>query len=159
SVPFTIAAAPPSLSSITPINGLAGTNVNVTLTGTHFIGGQTQFNLSGGGISITGVNFVNSTTATATLTIDANTAIGDRNVTATTLLGTTSPVTFTVYRTWTITATPTDTSTWTYKSAMSAKRTHPAFGTVGGLIYAAGGWNAGYLCSYLSSMESYNPAT
>src|SRR5690348_13613767 len=48
---------------------------------------------------------------------------------------------------------------WTEAAPMSAHRTAPASATLGGLVYAAGGWNSDYLCSYLNTVEAYNPAT
>ncbi len=47
---------------------------------------------------------------------------------------------------------------WAYKGPMLTARTAPGYGVVNGRIYALGGWNAGYLCAYLNTVEVYNPA-
>jgi len=54
---------------------------------------------------------------------------------------------------------PAGTASWTYKANLSVQHTGPASAALGGLAYAAGGWNSNYLCSYLNTVEAYNPAT
>ena len=45
--------------------------------------------------------------------------------------------------------------TWTIKAPMPTARNSPGVGVIGGLIYAAGGYNG----SHLANVESFNPAT
>jgi IPT/TIG domain len=97
-VPFAINPSNvPSLASIVPDSGSAGTSVDVTLTGTNFISGTTGANLA---ISNPKVTFTNGTTVsatsiTATFVIAAD-AIGTANITVTTADGTSNPVVFTI---------------------------------------------------------------
>ncbi len=86
---------PPTLTSISPNNGVQGQGVPVTLTGTHFITGAT-IGLSGLGITVSNTTVVSATQITATFTIAANAATGAQNITVTTSGGTSSPQTFTV---------------------------------------------------------------
>ncbi len=94
-VVFTVTTAGPSLTSISPVSGLQGQIVDVTLTGTNFLTGAT-IALSGTGITVSGTTVVSSTDITATFTIAADAAPGDQSVTVTTSAGTSGPVTFTV---------------------------------------------------------------
>ncbi|MBI4485807.1 MAG: Ig-like domain repeat protein, partial [Acidobacteria bacterium] len=48
---------------------------------------------------------------------------------------------------------------WTFKASLPAPQTSPAYAALNGLIYAAGGWDAAHLCSYLNLFTEYNPAT
>jgi len=78
-VAFTVTIpATPTLASITPPTGLRGTAVPVTLTGTNFIVGETTVNVSGTGVTVSGV-----TTATAIFTITSTAAATARNVAVT----------------------------------------------------------------------------
>src|ERR1700693_4438592 len=86
---------PPTLASITPTSGGRGASVGVTLTGTNFFAGAT-INLSGTGITPSGLTVMNSTTITATFTIAANAPLGAQNVSVTTAGGTSGTVAFTV---------------------------------------------------------------
>jgi len=96
-VPFTVTNPPaPALTSIAPISGFRGTAVPVTLTGTNFFTGATVA-VSGGGITVSGVNVVSSTSITAIFTISATTAISARNVTVTSIGGTSNAVTFSTH--------------------------------------------------------------
>lgn len=89
------AAAPaPTLSTIAPTTGVAGTAVAVTLTGTN-LNGATSISAAAG-ITVSALTVVNSTTVTATFTIDPGTTAGAGNVTITTPGGTSGAVTFTV---------------------------------------------------------------
>ena len=45
----------PTLTSVTPNQGIRGTTVAVTLTGTNFVVGATTVNVSGGGVTVTNV--------------------------------------------------------------------------------------------------------
>src|SRR5579883_1624456 len=84
---------PPTLNSITPASGVAGTSVPVTLSGANLSGASLNF--SGSGISATGVTST-ATQVTATFVISAGAAPGPQNVTVTTPGGTSGSVTFTV---------------------------------------------------------------
>jgi hypothetical protein len=86
----------PTLTSIAPSSGARGTAVPVTLTGIGLTG-ATSVNAPGSSnITVTNFVAVNATTVTATLNLAAATSLGGHNITVTTPIGTTSPVTFTV---------------------------------------------------------------
>ncbi len=97
-VPFTVVVPPvPTLASITPNSGNRGSSTPVTLVGTNFTAGSTvAIAAPAGGVTITGVTVVNSTTITATITSTGTAALGARNITVTTPGGTSNAVTFTV---------------------------------------------------------------
>jgi hypothetical protein len=84
-----------TVASISPMTGVQGTTVSVTITGAD-LSLATGVNVSGTGITVT--NFVggNATIVTATFTISPTATLGGRNVTVTTPAGTTNAVTFTV---------------------------------------------------------------
>lgn len=86
---------PPTLSAITPASGVQGTNIPVTIQGTHFLPGSTV-NVSNPGIAVSGVTVVSPTQITATFAIAAGTTPGALNVTVTTSAGTSNAATFTV---------------------------------------------------------------
>jgi subtilase family serine protease len=73
SVTFTVLNLTPTLTSISPSSGAPGASVPVTLTGTNFISGAT-LNISGSGVSYSGLSVVSSTQIKAT----GNTANGAR---------------------------------------------------------------------------------
>jgi hypothetical protein len=85
-VGFTIAPPGPTLSSIIPASGAAGTTVNVILTGTNFIGAGVS---AGPNINVT-VNTVTATQISAAFAIAANAAAGVQDVTVTTAFGSAS---------------------------------------------------------------------
>lgn len=85
----------PALTSISPNRSLVGQAVAVTLTGTGFASGATV-NVSGTLVTVSNTTVVSSTQITATFTIAALAALGDRNVTVTTSGVTTNAVTFTI---------------------------------------------------------------
>jgi hypothetical protein len=87
--------APPTLTAINPPSGADGTIVAVTLTGTQFTAASTVA-VAGTGVTVSNVARTNSTTLTATFTVSANAALGDRAVTVTTAGGTSGAVSFTV---------------------------------------------------------------
>jgi hypothetical protein len=94
-VTFTVQGA--TLASITPTSGARGTTVPVTLTGTNFpTTGTTTVSVSGGGVSVTGVTVVNSTTVKANITLTGTSPLSTRNVTVNTSIGSTNSVGFTV---------------------------------------------------------------
>jgi hypothetical protein len=95
-VTFTVTGpAPPTLTSITPNTGVRGTSVPVTLSGTHLTG-ATVINVSGAGITVSGLTVVNDSTVTATFGIAGTAALTARNVSVTTPAGTSGNVSFTV---------------------------------------------------------------
>jgi hypothetical protein len=83
------------LNSITPNTGVAGTAVNVTITGTGLTGAS-AVNVSGNNIAVSNFAAVSATTVTATFTISGGASLTARNVTVTIPTGTAGPVTFTV---------------------------------------------------------------
>jgi len=84
----------PTLTSISPTSGVRGGAVPVTITGTN-LSGATINAIAGITFSGTTVN-AGGTQITATFTIARAAALGARNVTVTTLGGTSNAVTFTV---------------------------------------------------------------
>jgi hypothetical protein len=97
SVTFTVFPLPPTLTSITPASFVqrnVAQSVSVTLTGTNFY--SPSLAITGSGVSLSGARTTSSTSATAVITVAANADLGAREVTLTTLGGTTAPVTFTV---------------------------------------------------------------
>jgi Bacterial Ig domain len=98
-VAFAVTAPPPpTLTSIAPgSHARGGGAFPVTLTGSNFVTGATVTVSGGGfggGIFVTGVTVVNSTTITANFTIFG--AAGARTIRVGTAGGTSNPVTFTV---------------------------------------------------------------
>lgn len=92
-VTFTVLG--PTLTAISPNSGAQGQTVAVTLTGTVFAAGCT-INLTGAGITVSNTMVVSATQITATFTIGATAASGDRSVTVACPGGTTNAQTFTV---------------------------------------------------------------
>jgi hypothetical protein len=84
----------PTLTSISPAIGLAGTVVPVTITGTHFLQGATTLHTSGAEITISAVSVSNPTTLTAVLTIATGASSGFRNVRVMTAGGTSNTLRF-----------------------------------------------------------------
>ena len=73
----------PTLASISPNQGLRGTTVAVTLTGTNFVVGATTVNV-GGGMTATNVVVGSTTSLTVNFVLDPVAAAGPRVVTVTT---------------------------------------------------------------------------
>ncbi|HEY4217882.1 MAG TPA: beta-propeller fold lactonase family protein [Gemmatimonadaceae bacterium] len=86
----------PTLSSIGAASGVRGTTATLALTGTNFVPRATTVEVSGGGVTTTSVTVASATSASASLAIDANAALGVRNVTVETAGGTSAATTFTV---------------------------------------------------------------
>ena len=86
----------PTLTSVTPVGGVRGTAIPVTLTGTNFTATGTRVSVSGAGVTVGTITVVNSTTITTTFTITATAALTARNVSVTTPGGTSNTQTFTV---------------------------------------------------------------
>jgi hypothetical protein len=93
---FTIHHPVPTLSAITPAVGTRGTTAAVTLTGTHFVVGETTVAVSGSGVTVNTVAVGSSTSLTASFVLDAGAEIGARNVTVTTPGGTSGARSFTI---------------------------------------------------------------
>ena len=91
---FTVLPPPPTFTAITPSSGMLGGSVNVTLSGTDFVAGLT-LNV-GADITVRGLSVLNSSSATARLSIGPGAALGDQDFTLTTSGGTSGPLTFTV---------------------------------------------------------------
>jgi len=85
----------PQLTSIAPATGQRATSVSVTLTGVGFTG-ATAINVSGTGVSASGLTVGSDTQITATFTITATAGLGNHNVSVTAPGGTTGTVTFNV---------------------------------------------------------------
>ena len=78
---FTIslpAPGAPTLTSVAPDQGIQGTTVAVTLTGTNFIVGATTVNVSGTGVTVTNVVVGSTTSLTANFVLDPAAAAGPR---------------------------------------------------------------------------------
>jgi uncharacterized repeat protein (TIGR01451 family) len=92
---FQVLTPPPTLSGIAPSVAVPGTTLAVTLTGTNFIAGATQISTIPG-ITVSGASVTAPTSMVATFNIAGNAAIGARNVTVTTVGGTSGAATFNV---------------------------------------------------------------
>ena len=92
-VTFTVLPLAPTLATIAPALGAAGTSVTVALTGTNLTGATLS---PGAGINATGV-VATATQITGTFTIAITAPLGPQSITVTTAGGTTN-VTFTVYQ-------------------------------------------------------------
>ncbi len=85
----------PSLAWISPINGERGTTVAVTLEGSGLTG-TTAINVSGGGVTASGIAVLRDTTVTANFAITATAGLTARTVSVTTPIGTSSTVPYTI---------------------------------------------------------------
>lgn len=85
----------PTLTSVTPTTN-EGSTAAVTLIGANFIVGATTVAVSGSGVTATNVVVNTATSISANLVIAGGAATGARNVTCTTVGGTSSARTFTV---------------------------------------------------------------
>ncbi len=85
----------PTLTSVSPNDGLRGETVAVTLTGTNFVVGATTVNVGGGGVTVNDVVVGSSTSLTASFVLDLTTA-GPRVVTVRTAGGRSGGRTFTI---------------------------------------------------------------
>lgn len=137
-VTFNVAAAAPTLTSVSPATGNQGTSVPVTLTGTNFIAGATV-SVGGTGVTASGVTVVNATTITATLTIGATATTGTHAVAVTTSGGTSGSVSFTVAATVTAAPTLTSISPATGKQGSSVAVTLTGTNFVSGATLAVSG--------------------
>ena len=86
----------PTLTSVSPNQGIRGTTVAVTLTGTNFVAGATTVTVGGSGATVTNVAVSSATSLTANFVIDPTAAEGLRTVTVTTAAGTSGPRIFTI---------------------------------------------------------------
>jgi hypothetical protein len=93
-VAATLSLAAPTLTSISAASGLIGTSVTETLTGTNF-GANATVSVSGDGITVSNVSVVSATTMQATLFVDPEAPLTDRDVSVVTNVGATDPQTFT----------------------------------------------------------------
>ena len=90
------AAGAPTLTSLSPNQGVRARTVAVTLTGTNFVAGATTVTVSGGGVTVNTVTVGSATSLTANFVLDPAAAEGPRTVTVTTAAGTSGAQTFTV---------------------------------------------------------------
>ena len=88
-------AAKPTLSSLTPNRARRDAIAAVTIKGTNFTTPLTV-NVQGGGIAMSNVVVVNSTTVTATFRVGGTASRGSRNVTVTTAAGSSNALPFSV---------------------------------------------------------------
>jgi hypothetical protein len=88
-------AAKPTMSSLTPNRARRGAIAAVTIKGTNFTTPATV-NVQGGGIAMSNVVVVNSTTVTTTFRVSGTASRGSRNVTVTTNTGTSNALPFSV---------------------------------------------------------------
>jgi streptogramin lyase len=91
---FTV-LAPLKLTSISPVSGVQGASIPVTLTGAGFAQGS-QVSVGNSGVTASNIVVVSSTQITATFNIGATAAAGPANVTVTVAGVASAPVTFTV---------------------------------------------------------------
>ena len=98
---FSIVAPSPSLPTLTdvsPQSAVAGTSVSLLLSGTNFVTGATTVSIGGTGVVIAAIQVVDSSTLTATVTIDAAATLGSRAVIVTTAGGSSNSMPFTIRR-------------------------------------------------------------
>ena len=88
--------AAPTLTSVSPNQGVPDTTVPVTLTGTNFVVGATTVTVNSGGVSAANVVVSSATSLTADIVITAAAVTGPHTVTVTTSHGTSGAQTFTV---------------------------------------------------------------
>ena len=94
---YVLAAAAPSITSVSPAIGFRGTTVNYTLTGLQFDGGNCAVSITGTGVTAIGTTCVNATTITGQLAIADNATLTARTINVTTNAGSSNPgITFTV---------------------------------------------------------------
>jgi hypothetical protein len=86
----------PTLATVVPSSGAAGSTVAVVLTGTNFVAGSTTLAVSGTGVTPSGVVVTSPTSLTATFTLAASSAAGARTVTVTNGAGSSGEQSFTV---------------------------------------------------------------
>jgi YVTN family beta-propeller protein len=92
---FTVLPPEPTITSLSATTGVTGTTVHETLTGASFVAGGVVI-VTGGGVTISNIALVSSTSVTVDLVIADDAALGDRTVTISTVGGTSGPKTFTV---------------------------------------------------------------
>ena len=93
SVVFTVLIPPPTLTSFSPSSGVQQSTFSVTLTGTNFVPGLT---INGVGSTFSQIVVIDSTSATAVMTIPANTTTGPGGVSVSTASGPSNNLTFVV---------------------------------------------------------------
>ncbi len=93
---FVATVRAPILNSVAANSGSRGTSVSVTLAGKNFVKNATTVSVSGGGVSVSGVNVTGPTSLSATFNIDAAAAATVRAVTVSAPNGTSGSVNFTV---------------------------------------------------------------
>ena len=87
----------PTLTAVEPTSAAPGTIVNVSLTGTDFVVGDTAIGtLNAGGVTVSNVVVRSATSVTATFAIAGDAIAGARAITVTTPGGTSGSQTFTV---------------------------------------------------------------
>lgn len=96
---FTIQAPVPTLTSASAANWVTSSSPSTyteTLTGTGFAPGATTVGLSATGVTVNNVSVTSTTSLTATFTVAANAAVGQQNLTVSTVGGTSAPLTYTL---------------------------------------------------------------
>jgi hypothetical protein len=88
---FTVLALP-VLNSISPSSGLQGNTISVTITGTN-LSGASAVSFIGTGLTVSNITVISDTQITAAVTIASNAATGSRDLTVSTTVGTSSPLT------------------------------------------------------------------
>ncbi len=96
SAPSNPTSAAPTLASILPATGAAGSTASVTVIGTGFVSGATTVAISGGGVTASAATVQSATSLTASFVIDAAATPGARSVTVATAGGTSAPQSFTI---------------------------------------------------------------
>jgi hypothetical protein len=133
----------PTLTSINPTTGGAGTTVQVTLTGTNFVAGA-GVNVScatacvNNGVTVGTVTVNSATQITTSFQIAATATPAARNVTVSTPGGTSAPVTFTVTPLPPATLTAMTPNTWARGRLISVTLTGTNF-TTGSTVSVTGG--------------------
>jgi hypothetical protein len=90
---FTYISPAPTVTSLVPNTGGQGATLTGVIINGNNLSGVTAINFSGTGVTASGVNVVNATRVTATITITSNAALGPRDVTVTIPGATSEPLT------------------------------------------------------------------
>ncbi|MDE3173725.1 MAG: IPT/TIG domain-containing protein, partial [Gemmatimonadota bacterium] len=73
-------APPPTISAISPLSGVQGTTVTLTVAGTNFSASATTLSFAGAGLTVSAVQVTSATSATAQVAIAADAALGPHAV-------------------------------------------------------------------------------
>jgi hypothetical protein len=145
------AIAAPTITGISPAEGVRKSTVLVTITGTN-LNTTNSVAVSGTGVSVSGLTVVNSTTVTATFTISSSATLGARTVTLTTAANSTATTTFTVITPSLTSVTP---NTGTQGTTVNVTFAGKGLASTTGI----GGWGSSVTISNIVSSDTQVTAT